>query len=423
MGVSEFAVTMCVVVLVAFFLIDLLAMITGYSVITLASRQASFKTATADNLADALSEMQIVTASFALSGLGKFARLKAVGGYNNSGADLFINATQVSTGTTTQIGPNLGIPRPVEADLKVYESAVRLTYEVGPLVPFMGVPLISDIQGCGKPAIISVATNIALEHPERLAVSAVGTSTPPNNTIGGGGSSNPSSPSSPASPTSNPTDSSIPGIDSNDGGNTAYQQTSPGDYVSGVLGGWHDNPNNPGGGHAQPNDGAVGSSGIASGSAAATGFLGAWNQPAPGLFVMMPGQVIERQKNLVVPATGPDPAATNDEDNWVDTQIDVRPDNRISLAWNFFESGRWSHATTAGSYDADGTAQGTNALGLPLGVLIGKIGRDGEKFRIGRDFYNYSPADSGWLFLRMNDDANSSGDNQGEQKVTVFLTN
>lgn len=101
-----------IVVMVVFCLVDLVATASSYAVITLASRQASFKAATADSIDSALFEMQNAVSGLADSGLGRFAHLRPVGGYNGSGADLYINVTQVSTGTTTQIGPNVGIPRP-----------------------------------------------------------------------------------------------------------------------------------------------------------------------------------------------------------------------------------------------------------------------------------------------------------------------
>lgn len=351
-GIVEFVLSLGALVLVVFFLIDLIALVTGYAILHLASRQASFKAATADNLPVALAEMQSITSQIAQSGFGKFARLRPIGGFNNSGTELFINVTSVSTGATTQIGPNSGIPRPVDSDVNVYECAARLNFEVGPLVSFGGVPLLKDIPGCGKPAPVSVVTNIALEHPERLAV-------------GGNGNNN---------------------------GST---QQPPGSNIT------------PGSGPAN------------------TGYLGGWNYPIVGYFVLMPGQVIEQQKDLIIPAAGPSPYAPNDDDNWVDTQIDVRVDNRISIAWNFFAMGRWSHAgsLTYGWYDADGTPSGSGAFGLPSGVLVGRIGRTGQLFRIGKDFYNYSPVDTGRLYMRMNDGANGLYDNIGEQKVTVFLTN
>lgn len=349
MGIAEFAATLSVIVLVVFFLLDLLSVLTGYAVIQLTGRQASFKAATADSLSTALFDVESTTGNMTQSGLGRFARMKPVGGYNNSGADLFINATKVATGTTTQIGPNLGIPRPVDSDSNVYECAARLTFEVGPLVPFSGVPLIKDIPGCGKPAIITTATNIAVEHPERLASVGSGVPAP------GGSSSQP-----------------------------------PGTGISPGSGG------------------------------ASTGYLGGWNYPIAGYFVLMPGQVILEQKDLSVSGRGPDPYGP-DEDNWTDTNIDVLVDNRLSIAWNFHAMGMWSHG--GGAYDAEGLSNIPCYYNMHVGVMIGKIGKHGAPFKVGKDFYNYNPVDTGRLYLRMNDGPMGFYNNYGEQVVTVFRTN
>lgn len=347
-----------VIVIIVFCLVDLVATASSYAVIATTSRQASFKAATAENIDSALYEMTQAVNGLADSGLGKFAHLKPVGGYNNSGADLFINVTHVATGTTSQIGPNRGIPRPagakqIDSDVNIYECAARLTFEMGPLVPLSGVPLLKDIPGCGKPATMQVATNIALEQPERLAVGGLGTT-----------------------------------------GNNSAQ---------------------PAGTNIVPNSGT-----------AAGGFqLGGWNYPIPTIFTRLPGQIILQQKDMIITGRGPAPYAADDNENWFDTGIDVGPENRVSVCWNFFAMGAWSHASPSAfaPYDADGTLRASGAFGFPTGVMIGKVGRTGEMFRVGKNYLNYSPVDSGRLYLRLNDGANGFWDNSGQQQVTVFLTN
>jgi len=357
-GIAEFVMALLILVTVVFCLVDLVATASSYAVITLASRQASFKAATADSIDSALFEMQTAVSGLADSGLGRFAHLRPVGGYNGSGADLYINVTQVSTGTTSQIGPNVGIPRPpgskqIDSDVNIYECAARLTYEMGPLVPLTGIPLLKDIPGCGKPATMQVSTNIALEQPERLAVGASGDPNAGNTAPSGSGI--------------------VPGSGTNPGG---FQ-------------------------------------------------LGGWNYPTPVIFVLLPGQIIIQQKDMIVTGKGPAPYSPNDDDNWFDTGVDVGPDNRVSVAWNFFSMGAWSHADPRAfpPYDADGTPVGTGAFGMPTGVMVGRVTRTGEMFRVGKDFQNYSPVESGRLFLRLNDGALGFYNNSGEQKVTVFLTN
>ena len=357
-GIAEFVLALLIVVMVVFCLIDLVATASSYAVITLASRQASFKAATADSIDSALFEMQNAVKDLANSGLGRFAHLKPVGGYNGSGADLYINVTQVSTGNTSQIGPNVGIPRPpgskqIDSDVNIYECAARLTYEMGPLVPLTGIPWLQDIPGCGKPATMQVSTNIALEQPERLAVGALG---------------------DPNAGTTAPSGSGImPGTGTNPGG---FQ-------------------------------------------------FGGWNYPTPVIFVLLPGQRILQQKDVIVTARGPAPYDPDDTANWHDTGIDVGPDQRVSVAWNFYSMGAWTHGNprTIPPYDADGFPNGNVTFGLNNGVMVGRVSRNGELFRVGKNYQNYSPVETGRLYLRLNDGALGFYDNVGQQKVTVFLTN
>lgn len=357
-GIAEFVLALLIVVMVVFCLIDLVATASSYAVIQLASRQASFKAATAENLDSALFEMQNAVNGLADSGLGRFAHLKPVGGYNGCGADLYINVTQVSTGTTTQIGPNKGIPRPpgskqIDSDVNIYECAARLTYEMGPLVSLTGIPLLKDIPGCGKPATLQISTNIALEEPERLAIGSSG---------------------DPNAGTTAPSGSGItPGSGTNPGGTQ----------------------------------------------------LGGWNYPIPLIFTLLPGQRIIQQKDMIVTGKGPAPYSPNDDDNWFDTGIDVGVDNRVSVAWNFFAMGRWTHGNsrTIPPYDADGFNNGNVTFGLNNGVMVGKVTRTGQLFRVGKNFQNYSPVETGRFYLRLNDGALGFYDNEGQQQVTVFLTN
>lgn len=357
-GIAEFVLALMVVVMVVFCLVDLVATASSYAVIALASRQASFKAATAQSIDQALYEMSQAVSGLSTSGLGRFAHLKPVGGYNGSGADLFINVTQVATGNTTQIGPNVGIPRPpgakqIDADVNIYECAARLTFEMGPLVPLTGMPILKDVPGCGKPATMQVSTNIALEQPERLAIGALGD----------------------------------PNL-----GSTA-----------------------PGGTNIVPN----------SGTNPGSFQLGGWNYPTPVIFTLLPGQQILKQQDMIVTAKGPAPYDSDDNNNWFDTGIDVGPDNRVSVAWNFFSMGAWSHGspTRIPLYDADGTLAATGAFGFPSGVMVGRVTKTGEMFRVGKNFQNYSPVESGRLYLRQNDGALGFYDNVGQQQVTVFLTN
>lgn len=85
--------------------------------------------------------------------------------------------------------------------------------------------------------------------------------------------------------------------------------------------------------------------------------------------------------------------------------------------------GQWTHNHNHPAYDADGQYQ--IWANMPTGALVGMIspgsGQQGLPFIIGKDFYNFSPRDTGRLYLRMNDGMYS--DNNGQQTVTIWRTN
>lgn len=100
---------------------------------------------------------------------------------------------------------------------------------------------------------------------------------------------------------------------------------------------------------------------------------------------------------------------------WVDTQIDLKQGQKISIS----SRGEWSNG--GGNPQQTGPAgfaglflNSTLAPNLPLSALIGKI--NNSTFLIGEAFTGMTPTD-GRLFLSMNDDDFS--DNNGQLKVSV----
>ncbi len=103
---------------------------------------------------------------------------------------------------------------------------------------------------------------------------------------------------------------------------------------------------------------------------------------------------------------------------WQDTGIDVQRGESYAVT----ATGRWSVGGLCGQTDADG--QGLNLLcwidpwGLNIkpSTLIGRIGEQGQPFRIGSSFDFIAPQD-GRLFLRIYDI--TLGDNSGHQDVRI----
>jgi hypothetical protein len=103
-----------------------------------------------------------------------------------------------------------------------------------------------------------------------------------------------------------------------------------------------------------------------------------------------------------------------------DTGVDLQQGEKIAV----FAEGEWSNVGNNSP-----NAQKINANGyqgyfrpssvypqFPFSSLVGKIGN--QVFNIGTDFSGSAPA-TGRLFLQMNDDPGTFGDNSGELKITV----
>lgn len=167
-GIAEFAPTLAVLFLITFPLINLLGVVCGYSCAALAAWQGARKASVANALSQGLQSMAQESFKISASGFGSFAKMKAIRGYAQSGADLYIRATNIYNGKTTTYGPNSGVPAPIDTASNIYECSARATFDVGPLVPMGYVPVLKDVPGLGCPARFAVTWDRAAEHPEGL---------------------------------------------------------------------------------------------------------------------------------------------------------------------------------------------------------------------------------------------------------------
>ncbi len=167
-GIAEFVPTLAVLFLITFPLINLLGVICGYSCAALAAWQGARQASVAYALSQGLQAMAQESNKITGSGFGAFAKMKPVKGYSQSGADLYIRATNIYTGKTTTYGPNIGVPAPIDISSNIYECSACATFDVGPLVPMTFVPGLKDAPGLGCPARFSITWDRAAEHPEGL---------------------------------------------------------------------------------------------------------------------------------------------------------------------------------------------------------------------------------------------------------------
>lgn len=168
-GISEFGPSLIVLILIVFPAIDLIGLACGAATVFLTARQCATRAATASSLDDALTAMKQEAKGLADSGLGRFARLKAQNGFENSGADFFIRQTGVYSSAVINHGPNKGLPRPIDTASNVYEGVIKVDYLVGPLLDLSAIPGLDNVPALGKPAQLAVTWERALEHPELFA--------------------------------------------------------------------------------------------------------------------------------------------------------------------------------------------------------------------------------------------------------------
>lgn len=181
---------MILLIFVVFPLINLMAVATGYGVAFLITNQAARQAASQPTFNDALAAMLNESGTLAQWGISRFAKLKPVGGYQGSGTDLYILATNYSTSQMTRIGPNKPVPPPVDSSTFVYEYCVPGTFDVGPMVDMSSVPFLGTVPGLGPPARICTTSDRVVEHPEGLGAVSTGsqqsftTPIPPPNSTG-----------------------------------------------------------------------------------------------------------------------------------------------------------------------------------------------------------------------------------------------
>ncbi|MBI2812333.1 MAG: hypothetical protein HYX67_16100 [Candidatus Melainabacteria bacterium] len=152
-------------ILLMFPLIDLAGLATGASIAFLIAHQSAARAASHQRYDSALTAMSTEANNFLSTGFANFARLTPVGGYDGSGADLYILATNYRGGGIKVFGPNQPVSEPIDPSTCLYECNVRVKYKVGPVISMANAPFISEIPGLGKPAVLSFEENRAAEYP------------------------------------------------------------------------------------------------------------------------------------------------------------------------------------------------------------------------------------------------------------------
>ncbi len=152
-------------ILMMFPLIDLVGLATGASIGFLIAHQAASRAASHQRYDSALTAMSTEANNFLTTGFANFAHMEPVGGYDGSGADLYILATNYRSGGIKAFGPNQPVPEAIDPSTCLYEFNVRVKYKIGPVISMANAPFISEIPGLGKPATLTFEDNRAAEYP------------------------------------------------------------------------------------------------------------------------------------------------------------------------------------------------------------------------------------------------------------------
>lgn len=171
-NLAEFAPALFVLFFVGLPLVDLIGFGTGVATCWFAAFNVASQTSKAPNFNAGMSEMVATTNSIIGSAFGKFAKVQPVGGYSNSGMNVYIEQTNPSGGATTVVGPNSQLSPPVDTNKFIYQLDVIGTYDIHPWLPLGSMPYINQVPILGKPARIQVTADRNLE----MAVGWIGPS-------------------------------------------------------------------------------------------------------------------------------------------------------------------------------------------------------------------------------------------------------
>lgn len=166
---TEFSIALYIFLLIiAFPLLDLFGVSGGAAVMLLGANQVATTVAAQRRFPDCLTSMQAETDSFLSGNFARFMKLRPVGGYKSTGADLFIEQSSIVGGKSDHIGPNAPVPPPIDTSSNIYECTVQLNCEVGPFMNLSFVPFLGNVPGLGKPALLSLSSSRSVEYPRGL---------------------------------------------------------------------------------------------------------------------------------------------------------------------------------------------------------------------------------------------------------------
>ncbi len=172
-NVIRFSITLWIfLLLISVPLLELFGLASGATLLYMAAQDAASSAAKARKYEDCLTAMVSSVNHFVINGTwSKLIKMRPIGGYKGSGADLSVVASSFVGGKINHIGDlNLPVPKSIQIDtsVNVYECTVQLNFQVDPLLNLSAIPLIGAIPGLGAPLILSFSASKTSEYPRGL---------------------------------------------------------------------------------------------------------------------------------------------------------------------------------------------------------------------------------------------------------------
>jgi hypothetical protein len=168
-NLAEFGPALIILFVIIFVpMVNLIAWGWGIAAAIFITNQSAKAAAVSENYDMAISSATSTAVNLSNSYLGRLARLKPVEGFNNSGLDLYIVATNILTNRVCIFGPDVALSGTIDTTNNVYEYQVQTTYEVAPLFNLGKAPMLDNIPIISKPTMLSFTAQQSAEYPNGL---------------------------------------------------------------------------------------------------------------------------------------------------------------------------------------------------------------------------------------------------------------
>jgi hypothetical protein len=155
-------------------LIDLVALTTDFAAISLINYQSVIRASSQQDFNSALFGAEQEVSQLNSGPFAKFGHLTPIGGYQNSGMNLYIESTNYWNNQTTESPANQPLTAAADLTKNIFEFRSVSSYQVTPFISLASVPFIKDVPGLGKPTELKFETRRVVEHPEGLYLAAAG---------------------------------------------------------------------------------------------------------------------------------------------------------------------------------------------------------------------------------------------------------